>query len=41
MILNKKEKRIKWFDISRKNWMNDVEKKVEEWHNNLNYGKKS
>ncbi len=29
----KKDKRIRWFDISKKNWRNDVEKVVREWHN--------
>lgn len=33
MVWFKKDKRIKWFDISDKNWKKKVVKKVEEWHN--------
>jgi tRNA dimethylallyltransferase len=31
----KKEKRIKWFDISASGWQKNVEKIVEKWHNEV------
>jgi tRNA dimethylallyltransferase len=30
----KKDKRVNWYDISKQNWLPDIEKLVEKWHNN-------
>ena len=32
----KKDKRINWFDITKPNWKQHVEKKVKRWHNRIN-----
>lgn len=36
LIWFKKDKRIKWFDVSKGNWRKDVEKLVSKWHNKKN-----